>query len=86
MEPGEERLKDLYDNFCQGVWTEPIERPKVAIFLMAAFKIGFAAANLPAWWHRLLPPSAQLRIGEDHGGSADEDDSRLQTSSRGLSN
>ena len=86
MEPGDERLKDLYDNFCQGTWAEPVERPKVAIFLMAAFKIGFAAANLPAWWHRLLPPSAQLRIGEDHGGSVDEDDSGLQTSSRGLSN
>jgi hypothetical protein len=86
MDPGDDRLKDMFDNFAQGTHTEPIERPKVAIFLMKAFNIGFANANLPAWWHRLLPPSAQLRIGEDHGGSADEDDSRLQTSSRGLSN
>ena len=86
MEPGDERLKDLYDNFCQGTWAEPVERPKVAIFLMAAFKIGFAAANLPAWWHRLLPPSAQLRLGEDHDGSADDDDSNPLFSSRGLSN
>ncbi len=86
LEPGDERLKDMYDNFCLGTVTEPIERPKVAIFLMSAFKIGFANANLPAWWHRLLPPNAQLRLGEDQG-SADEDDSRsLTTSSRGLSN
>lgn len=85
MEPGDERLKDLYDNFCQGEFTDPIERPKVAIFLMTAFKIGFAAANLPAWWHRLLPPGAQLRLGEDQGNSADEDDSGL-ASNRGLSN
>jgi hypothetical protein len=87
MEPGDERLKDLYDNFCQGEFTDPIERPKVAIFLMTAFKIGFAAANLPAWWHRLLPPGAQLRLGEDQRDSADEDESpNLTGSNRGLSN
>jgi hypothetical protein len=85
MEPGDDPLKDMYENFCLGTVTEPIERPKVAIFLMSAFKIGFANANLPAWWHRLLPPNAQLRLGEDQG-SADEDDSSLATSGRGLSN
>jgi hypothetical protein len=76
----------MYDNFCQGTVSEPIERPKCAIFLMSAFNIGFANANLPAWWHRLLPPNAQLRLGEDQASADDDDDSSVPASSRGLSN
>jgi hypothetical protein len=76
----------MYDNFALGTVTDAIERPKCAIFLMSAFKIGFVNANLPAWWHRLLPPNAQLRLGEDQASADDDDDSSLPTSSRGLSN
>ncbi len=65
MEPGEDRLKDIYDKFCQGTHTDPIERPKAAIFLLAAFGIGFADANIPQWWHRLLPPNTRCILGQE---------------------
>lgn len=65
MEPGEGRMQDIYDNFCQGVHTDPIDRPKAAIFLLMAFGIGFAHANIPQWWHRMLPPNARCILGQE---------------------
>jgi hypothetical protein len=50
MEPGSERMADIYENFCQGTHTDPIDRPKPAIFLLAAFGIGFSRANIPQWF------------------------------------
>ncbi len=60
-----ERLNDMYAEFCQGTHTDPIDRPKASIFLLAAFGIGFALANIPQWWHRLLPPQARCMLGEE---------------------
>lgn len=65
MEIGEDRMVDMYENFCQGTHTDPIDRPKAAIFLFAAFGIGFATANIPQWWHRLLPPQARCILGQE---------------------
>ena len=42
LEFGVERLRDIYDNFCQGPnCPEPIDRPKVACFMFAALGIVF---------------------------------------------
>ena len=39
---GEERLRDLYDNFCQGdQCPDPVDRPKVACFMFATLGIVF---------------------------------------------
>ena len=39
---GSSRLEDIYDNFCQGPrCPEPIDHPKAACFLFAAFGLGF---------------------------------------------
>lgn len=65
MDVGEDRMTDMYENFCQGTHTDPIERPKAAIFLLAAFGIGFASANIPQWWHRMLPPQARCILGNE---------------------
>jgi hypothetical protein len=39
---GPERLQDIYDNFCQGPHCpEPIDHPRAACFLFAAFGLAF---------------------------------------------
>jgi hypothetical protein len=39
---GPERLQDIYENFCQGpLCPEPIDHPKAACFLFAAFGLAF---------------------------------------------
>jgi hypothetical protein len=43
-------MADIYENFCQGTHTEAIDRPKAAMFLLAAFGIGFSRANIPQWF------------------------------------
>lgn len=73
-------MADIYQNFCQGTHTDPIDRPKPAIFLLAAFGIGFSKANIPQWcvtycpstltllicrWHRLLPPQTRCILGAE---------------------
>ena len=87
MEPGEDRMVDMYQNFCQGTHTDPIDRPKAAIYLLAAFGIGFAQANIPQWWHRLLPPQARCILGhEGHDSPAPSATvARVTNSARGRS-
>ena len=42
LEGGEERLRDIYENFCMGPrCTDPIDRPKVAIYMFASLGILF---------------------------------------------
>ena len=77
MTPGAERMTDIYENFCQGTVTDPIDRPKPAMFLLAAFGIGFSRANIPQWWHRLLPPDCRCILGQD-----DEEDTVVATQPR----
>jgi hypothetical protein len=85
MEPGEDRMVDMYHNFCQGTHTDPIDRPKAAIFLLAAFGIGFANANIPQWWHRLLPPQARCILGQEGHESPTATVPRVTNSARARS-
>jgi hypothetical protein len=42
LEGGEERLRDIYENFCSGpLCPEPVDRPKVAIYMFASLGILF---------------------------------------------
>jgi hypothetical protein len=50
-------MADIYENFCQGTVTDPIDRPKAAMFLLAAFGIGFSRANIPQWFVVFSCPS-----------------------------
>jgi hypothetical protein len=39
---GPQRLQDIYENYCQGpLCTEPIDHPKAACFMFAAFGLAF---------------------------------------------
>ncbi len=42
LDHGVERLRDIFDNFCQGpLCPEPVDRPKVAIYMFASLGILF---------------------------------------------
>jgi hypothetical protein len=46
LEHGPARLRDIYDNFCQGPQCpEPIDRPKAACYMFAALGIVFNEVN-----------------------------------------
>jgi hypothetical protein len=46
LEHGQARLRDIYDNFCQGPQCpEPIDRPKAACYMFAALGIVFNEVN-----------------------------------------
>jgi len=64
LEHGPARLRDIYENFCQGPHCPvAVEHPKAAAFAFAVSGIAFTKSIHPSWWTRLLPRHTRCRIG-----------------------